>query len=52
MKLEQEQYSFIDKSTNKEVKGVRYYVLVCGVKVYLKPQESTGKQLLDTNYGK
>lgn len=52
MKLEQEQFEFLDKNTNKLIKGVRYFVFVCGVKVYLQCKENTGKQLLDANYGK
>lgn len=45
MMAERKQY--VDKTTNDVKNFYVYYVEVNGIKVYLKPTENTGRQLLD-----
>lgn len=51
MELLQETNVFTNDK-KEEVEYKRYYVIVCGIKIYLTTSDKTAKQLLDNSYGK
>lgn len=50
--LKQEAGQFTNEQTGEVVQFQRYYIEFMGIKIYLKPNDSTSKQLLENIFKK